>query len=139
VKLGLGSNQIGKFSIRTQKIKGEMIQISIYDVIAAITGITLFWILQHSAEKDLVDAKDEKIKFGSWCKNWWNKNNDNVLAHFFVTAFLLIIGIENTRNLLSEYFDIPSGMDTLGASGLIGFSGSLISGILKKMIKAVKR
>ncbi len=37
-----------------------MIQISIYDVISAITGITLFWILQYSAEKDLVDAKDEK-------------------------------------------------------------------------------
>ena len=91
------------------------------------------------SEKDLLDAKDEKIKFGSWCKKLWNKNNDNVLAHFFVIAFLLIMGIENTRNLLSEYFDIPSGMDTLGASGLIGFSGSLISDILKKMIKAVKR
>jgi hypothetical protein len=29
-------------------------------------------------------------------------------------------------------------MDTLGASGLIGFSSSLISDILKKTIKAVK-
>ena len=54
----------------------------------------------------------------------WNQNNDNVRANFFVIAFLLIRGIENTRNLLSEYFDIPSGMDKVGASGLIGFSDS---------------
>jgi len=48
------------------------------------------------------------------------------------------LGRENIRNFLSEYFDIPIGMDTLGASGLIGFSSSLISDILKKTIKAVK-
>jgi len=118
-----------------------MIDISIYDIIASITGILLFWILQYSAEKDKYDDDqgEGKIKFRGFCKKWWEKHNDNVLAHFFVTAFLLIIGIENTRNLLSEYFDIPAGMDGLGASGLIGFSGSLISDILKKIIKTVKK
>ena len=116
-----------------------MIDISIYDIIAAVVGVLLFWILVYSAEKDKFDDKDEKMKFGGWCKNWWNKNNDNVLAHFFVTAFLLIIGIENTRTLLSDYFDIPTGMDGLGASGLIGFSGSLISDLLKRIIKTVKK
>jgi len=69
----------------------------------------------------------------------WNKNNDNIIAHFFVTVFLLVIVIKKTTNLLIEYFDIPSGMDTLDASGLIDFSGSLISDILNKMIKVVKR
>jgi len=116
-----------------------MIDISIYDIIAAVVGILLFWILVYSSEKDKFDDKDEKMKFGGWLKNWWNKNNDNVLAHTFVTAFLLIIGIENTRTLLSEYFDIPTGMDGLGASGLIGFSGSLISDLLKRIIKTVKK
>ena len=51
-----------------------MIEISIADIIAAFTGIVLFWILVYSAEKDKFDATDEKHKFGSWCKNWWNKN-----------------------------------------------------------------
>ena len=68
-----------------------MIDISIYDIIAAVVGVLLFWILVYSSEKDKFDDKDEKIKFGGWCKNFWNKNNDNVLAHFFVTAFLLIM------------------------------------------------
>jgi len=116
-----------------------MIDISIYDIIAAVVGILLFWILVYWAEKDKFDDNDEKMKFRSWCQAWWNKNNDNVLAHFFVTAFLLIIGIENTRALLSKYFDIPEGMDGLASSGLIGFSGSLISDLLKRMIKPVKK
>ena len=79
-----------------------------------------------------------KLSLDIGVKKLWNKNNDNALAHFFIIAFLLILGRENIRNFLSEYFDIPIGMDTLGASGLIGFSGSLISDILKKTIKAVK-
>ena len=116
-----------------------MIEIALEDIIAAITGIVLFWILVYSAEKDLVDAKDEKHKFGSWCKNWWAKHNDNVLAHFFVCAFLLIIGIENTTTLLSKHFDVPDNLSHVGASGLIGFSSSLIADILKRMIKSVKK
>jgi len=31
-------------------------------------GLSFFWILQYSVEKDLLDAKDDKIKFGYWCK-----------------------------------------------------------------------
>jgi|TARA_R110002072_G_scaffold251494_1_gene410354 hypothetical protein len=116
-----------------------MIEISIADIIAAFTGIVLFWILVYSAEKDKFDATDEKHKFGSWCKNWWNKNNDNVLAHFFVCAFLLIIGIENTTTLLSKHFDVPQDLSHVGASGLIGFSSSLIADLLKRMIKSVKK
>ena len=80
-----------------------MIQISIYDVIAAITGITLFWILQYSAEKDKFDDNDEKMKFGAWCSDWFEKNNDNILVHFVLTGFLLILGVENTKALLVEY------------------------------------
>ena len=67
-KYRLGSHQIGKFSIRTEKIKEEMIEISIYDIIAAVVGILLFWILVYSSEKDKFDDKYEKIKFGGWCK-----------------------------------------------------------------------
>ena len=116
-----------------------MIEISIADIIAAFTGIVLFWILVYSAEKDKFDATDENYKFGSWCKNWWAKHNDNVLAHFFVCAFLLIIGIENTTTLLSKHFDVPQDLSHVGASGLIGFSSSLIADLLKRMIKSVKK
>jgi len=116
-----------------------MINITIYEIIAAITGILLFWILQYSAEKDEYDNKNEKVKFIGFCRKWWAKHNDNILVHFVLTGFLLVIGIENTKNMLSEYLEIPSGMDGLGASGFIGFSGSLISDILKKMIKALKK
>tara|TARA_B100000575_G_C22856193_1_gene500617 strand:- start:235 stop:558 length:324 start_codon:yes stop_codon:yes gene_type:complete len=99
----------------------------------------LIWILVHSVEKDKFDAKDEKHKSGFWCKNWWAKHNDNVLVHFFVFAFLLIIVINNTITLLSKDFDMPQNLSHLGASGLIGFSSSLTADILKRMIKSVKK
>ena len=118
-----------------------MIEIAIADIIAAFTGIVLFWILVYSAEKDKFDDKDEKhdFEFASWCRTWWLKNNDNVLAHFFVCAFLLIIGIENTTTLLSKHFDVPQDLSHVGASGLIGFGSSLVADILKRMIKSVKK
>ena len=63
-----------------------MIEIAKADIIAAITGIILFWILVYSPEKEKFDATDEKCKIISWCKNWGIKHNDNVLAHFFLSA-----------------------------------------------------
>ena len=116
-----------------------MINITIADVIASTVGILLWWVLVYSMEKDKFDDKDEKMKFGAWCTAWFNKNNDNILLHFILTGFLLVMGVENTKALLSDYFDVPEGINGVGASGMIGFSGSLVSDLLKKLIKKVKK
>ena len=116
-----------------------MNNIEIMDLVSAFMGMFLFWILVYSSEKDELDAEDEKVKFHVWCSTWFKKNNDNILAHIVITAFLLIIGIENSKAFLGDKFNIPEGLDSLGAAGLIGFSGSLIADILKRIIKTVKK
>ena len=116
-----------------------MINITIYDAIAATVGILLWWVLVYSMEKDKFDDNDEIMKFGAWCSAWFEKNNDNILVHFVLTGFLLVLGVENTKALLSEHFNVPEGLNGVGAAGVIGFSGSLISDLLKKLIKKVKK
>jgi uncharacterized PurR-regulated membrane protein YhhQ (DUF165 family) len=116
-----------------------MINITIADVIASTVGILLWWVLVYSMEKDKFDNEGKHMNFREWCSAWFSKNNDNILLHFILTGFLLVMGVENTKALLSDYFDVPEGLNGVGASGMIGFSGSLVSDLLKKLIKKVKR
>ena len=116
-----------------------MINITISDIVASTVGILLWWVLVYSMEKDKFDDEGKHMNFKEWCTAWFNKNNDNILLHFILTGFLLVMGVENTKALLSDYFDVPEGLNGVGAAGMIGFSGSLVSDLLKKLIKKVKK
>ena len=92
-----------------------MINITIYNAIADNVGILLWWVLVYSMEKDKFDDNDEKMKFGAWCSDWFEKNNDIILVYFFLIGFLLTLGVENTKALLSEYSNVPEGLNGVGA------------------------
>ena len=66
-----------------------MIEISIADVIAASrrNRPILDTSLLRQRRTNLMTMM-RNMKFGSWCTNLVEKNNDNVLAHFVVTGFL---------------------------------------------------
>ena len=97
-----------------------------------ILGIIVWWTVIYSGEKDKLDDIDLSFSLKIWAKNWAFKKSDNILLHFVVSITALFIGVHNLQILISDHFNIPDGLDEVGASVLIGIGGSFIGGLLKK-------
>lgn len=108
--------------------------ITSHEIVGAILGIVLVWILKYSKEKDQFDEKNESFSLKGWFKKWFVKKNDNIVAHVFFCFAALYIGVDNLQAWLGENMTLPDNVDEIGASFIIGFTGVYLVEIVKKAL-----
>lgn len=102
-------------------------------------GIAVWWWTIYSVEKDQFDDRAESFSLKKWLKMWVSKRNDNIGLHILVSCTALFIGVHNLQLLLKDYFNMPEGLDEVGASVVIGLIGSFIGGLLKQAVRWTKQ
>lgn len=118
-------------------MKAIFSHVGMLEAFICFLGITLYWVLMYSNEKDDADVNGQKFPFKVWFKTWISQKNDNILAHLVVSYFFLFLGVDNLQAWMGDQLSLPAGLDEIGAAGMIGYSGTFIAAGLKKLQKMV--
>jgi Na+/melibiose symporter-like transporter len=117
-----------------------MTHLSFENILICIVGIIFFWVLRFSAEKDeFDDRKDKSFSSIDWLRDFIIYKWDNILIHTMASFIFLFLGEKNLAALIGKYLDeLPQGVDEIGSAFILGFFGSFVAEILKKVVKIIK-
>ena len=108
------------------------------ELITALLGLLVFWVLRWSSDKDESDVLKQPFKTSKWINDWFKYKYDNIIAHFLVSFFFLYMGVDTLEAWIGDMLTLPEGVNEIGTAGFIGFSGSYIAEFLKKGIRLLK-
>lgn len=110
------------------------------ELVAMFAGISFFWVIVWSIDKDEFDNSNRKFSNKSWFKDWFVKKYDNIITHILTSLFFLYIGVENVQSYLGEYAQtLPVAANKMGSAALVGFAGSYMTDVLKKGLKMTRK